>query len=165
MVVAPAAFFENCVSQVDRGPALAAAYPSIGAGKASRIAITFFGSDRSGAVDDPKAMRGAGWRVFVARSRDAGKHLALRAATKVIHRGVVCVNGVGCGLNDTRGLLDLTSSAFDPARGIAASAYTVDPDAQLLTVAAAHTTAGELPKPKPHKKPRKRPHRPHRPDR
>src|SRR3954470_21097726 len=91
-------------AQIDRGPARAAAYPSIGAGKAGRIAITFFGSDRAGAVDNAKP---AAWRVFVARSRDGGRHLAERAATKVIHRGVVCVNGVGCGLNDTRALLDL----------------------------------------------------------
>jgi hypothetical protein len=150
---------------VDRKPALAGAYPSIGAGKAGRIAITFFGSDRRGAVDDAKAMGAAGdpkaaaWRVFVVRSRDGGKHLVQRAATRVIHRGVVCVNGVGCGLNDTRALLDLTATAFDPATGIASSAYNVDPDANILTVAAAYTTTGELRKPKP--KTRKRPPRRH----
>jgi hypothetical protein len=159
--------------QVDRAPALAAAYPSIGAGKAGHIAITFFGSDRRGAVDDAKAMGAAGaaksaaWRVYVARSRDGGKHLVRRASTKVIHRGVVCVNGDACGLNDTRALLDLTSSAFDPARGIAASAFNVDPAANFFTVAAAYATSGELPKPKPKppKKPRKHAHHPHRGDR
>jgi hypothetical protein len=87
----------------------------------------------------------------VARSRDGGRHLVERAATKVIHRGVVCVNGVGCGLNDSRALLDLTATAVDPRTGTAASAYNVDPDANFLTVAAGYTTAGELPKPKPRK--------------
>jgi hypothetical protein len=134
--------------QIDRGPALAAAYPSIGAGKAGRIAITFFGSDRAGAVDDAKP---ASWRVFVARSRDGGRHLAARAATKVIHRGAVCVNGVGCGLNDTRALLDLTSTAFDRATGTAASAYNVEPDGNFFTVAAGYTKAGEPARPKPRK--------------
>jgi hypothetical protein len=153
-------------AQVDRNPARAGAYPSIAAGKAGRIAITFFGSDRAGAVDDAKAMGAAGdaksaaWHSFVARSRDGGKHLFERAATKVIHRGVVCVNGVGCGLNDTRALLDLTATAFDPATGIAASAYNVDPDASFLTVASAYTATGELNKPKP-RKPRRRPPRRH----
>jgi hypothetical protein len=148
--------------QIDRGPALAAAYPSIGAGKAGRIAITFFGSDRAGALDNAKR---AAWRVFVARSRDGGRHLAERAATKVIHRGVVCVNGVGCGLNDTRALLDLTSTAFDRATGTAAAAYNVDPDGNFFTVAAAYTTSGELKKPKPKRGPRKRPPRRHHGDR
>ena len=157
-------------AQVDRKPALAGAYPSIGAGKSGRIAITFFGSDRAGAVDDAKAMGAAGeaksaaWRVFVARSRDGGKHMLERAVTKVIHRGVVCVNGVGCGLNDTRALLDLTSTAFDPRTGTAASAYDVDPDANFLAVASAYAATGELKKPKrgaKPKKPRKRPTRPH----
>ena len=150
-------------AQVDREPALAAAYPSIGAGKSGRIAITWFGSDRRGAVDDAKAMgaagdpKGAQWRVFVTRSRDGGKHLVQRAASRVIHRGVVCVNGVGCGVNDSRALLDLTATAVDPATGISSSAHNVDPGANLLTVAAAYTTSGELRKPKP--KPRKRQHR------
>jgi hypothetical protein len=135
---------------IDRTPARAAAYPSIGAGKAGRIAITFFGSDRRGAVDDAKAMGAAGdpksaaWRVFVARSRDSGKHLVQRAATRVMHRGVVCVNGVGCGLNDTRALLDLTATAMDPRTGTASASYTTDPEAQFFKVAAAYVTAGDL---------------------
>jgi len=157
-------------AQVDRKPALAGAYPSVGAGRSGRVAITFFGADRAGPVDDAKAMGAAGgaksaaWRVFVARSRDGGKHLVERAATKVIHRGVVCVDGVGCGLNDTRALLDLTATTVDPATGIASSSYNVDPDANILTVAAAYTTSGEMKKPKPgarKKKPRKRPPRRH----
>jgi hypothetical protein len=150
--------------QIDRAPALAAAYPSIGAGTAGRIAIAFFGADRAGPVDKAKS---AAWRVFVARSRDGGKHLAERATTRVIHRGVVCVNGVACGLNDSRALLDLTSTAVDPRTGTASSSYNVDPDANFLTVAAAYSTSGELKKPKPKREPRKhrRPSRPRHGDR
>src|SRR4051812_50184295 len=106
---------------------------------------------------EPKA---AGWRVFVSRSRGGGKHLVQRAVSPVIHRGVVCVNGVGCGLNDTRALLDLTATAFDGRTGIASTAYTTDPDAAFLKVASAYVTASELRKPKP--KPRKHRRPPHR---
>ena len=74
----------------------------------------------------------------------------------MIHRGAVCVNGVGCGLNDSRALLDLTATALDPATGTASAAYTADPDANFFTVASGYTTFGELPKKK--KKPAK--HRP-----
>ena len=159
-------------TQVDRAPARAGAYPSIAAGRAGRLAITFFGADRRSAVDDvavkgmgtPGDPKAAAWRVFVARSRDSGKHLAQRAVTRVIHRGAVCVNGTGCGLNDSRALLDLTATALDPATGIAGSAYTTDPDAAFFRVASGYTTAGELrkkPPPKPHH-PRTRHRRPHR---
>jgi hypothetical protein len=137
-------------ARVDRGPARAGAYPSIAAGRAGRIAIAFFGADRRGAVDDIGAMgspgdrKSAAWRVFVARSVDGGKHLVQRTATRVIHRGAVCVNGVGCGLNDSRALLDLSATALDPATGIASSAYTTDPDANFFTVAAGYSTSRDL---------------------
>jgi hypothetical protein len=145
--------------RVDRSPARAGAYPSIAAGRAGRIAITFFGADRSAAVDDaaakgmgnPGDLKAAAWRVFVARSRDGGKHLVQRAATRVIHRGAVCVNGTGCGLNDSRALLDLTATALDARIGTASSAYTTDPDADFLKVAAGYTTSGELRKATPAK--------------
>jgi hypothetical protein len=54
-------------------------------------------------------------------------------------------------LNDSRALLDLTATALDARIGTASSAYTTDPDADFLRVAAGYTTSGELRKATPAK--------------
>lgn len=114
-----------------------AVYPTVAAGKAGRVDIAWYGTNRSGNSNDKAVMGdpalavngkrvGAPWTVEVARSLDGGSAFHILTASAVIHYGELCTSGDGCADTDSRNLLDDFGLALDPTTGGDSTAYTSD---------------------------------------
>jgi LPXTG-motif cell wall-anchored protein len=110
----------------------AAVYPTVAGGRAGRVDVAWYGTDRAGNSNDPKKMGkpnasgSAKWVVELARSTDGGDTFHLRTVTGTIHRGELCTHGSGCGDTNSRNLLDDFGLAIDPTTGLDSITYTSD---------------------------------------
>src|SRR3954452_24014663 len=110
----------------------AAVYPTVAGGRAGRVDVAWYGTDRSGNSNNakkmgkPNAKRSAHWVVDLARSTDSGKTFGIRRVTGTIHRGELCTHGSGCGDTNSRNLLDDFGLAIDPTTGLDSITYTSD---------------------------------------
>ena len=110
----------------------AAVYPTVAGGRAGRVDVAWYGTDRAGNSNEPKVMGkpnasgSAKWVVELARSTDGGQTFRTRAVTGTIHRGELCTHGSGCGDTNSRNLLDDFGLAIDPTTGLDSITYTSD---------------------------------------
>lgn len=118
--------------RINGAPSLAAVYPTVTAGGPGRVSVAWYGTDRYADSNDLKVMgtpntRGAAvWRVYVASSTDGGEHFTQQAVTGPVHTGVLCTQGDGCAIPDSRNLLDDFGAATSPVTGLVSVAYTSD---------------------------------------
>jgi hypothetical protein len=132
-------------SRVDQAPSNTSVLATIAGGGRGTIELAWYGTDRSGASNDPSVMgapgssTGAAWQVYSARSTDFGQTFTQTVATGVVHRGQVCTGGDSC--DDTSGERDLFDDfglAVSPTTGCSSIAYDSDqPQGDL-----AHTYVG-----------------------
>jgi len=124
--------------RVNAAPALSTAYPTVAASSPGHVEVAFYGSTRPGDADDPTAMGApntfgsANWQLFWARSSDFGRTWTQSTVSHVLHTGVLCYNGSGCGqYTGDRNLLDDFGLAISPKSGTAAITFDNDQPAGL----------------------------------
>ncbi len=124
--------------------------PWVAAGSSGRADVVYYGATGGapGTNDDPNNQ----WNVYMAQTIDGGATWGVfKASDHVIHKGSICISGLGCNLNGgDRTLLDFFQVSIDPTNGAADIAYTDDhaaPGSSVLyftrqcTGASATTTA------------------------
>lgn len=130
-----------------------AAYPTVAAGKAGEVFVAWYGTPETGDPNDvavmgrPNTAGAAQWQVYAARSSDYGQTWRRGNVSGVIHTGVLCTFGGGCGTYPgDRNLLDDFGVIVSPTTGLATIIYSNDqPGGQQGKV---HTDfAQELPPP------------------
>ena len=110
----------------------AAVYPTVAAGRAGRVDVAWYGTDRAGNANDAKTMgkpNAAGsalWKVSVARSTNSGSSFTVRTVSGTIHRGELCTSGGGCASDGSRNLLDDFGLAISPTTGLDSVVFTDD---------------------------------------
>jgi hypothetical protein len=113
-------------------PRTAAIYPTVAGGRAGRVDIAWYGTDRAGnsnnakVMGKPNAAGSARWTVELARSTDGGASFTIRTVSATVHRGELCTSGSGCSDTNSRNLLDDFGLVISPTTGLAAIAYTDD---------------------------------------
>ena len=113
-------------------PHSAAVYPTVAGGKAGRVDIAWYGTNRAGNSNDPRVMGkpntdgSADWAVYVDRSTNGGRSFDLRRVTDTIHRGELCTHGSSCGDKNSRNLLDDFGIVISPTTGLDSIAFTDD---------------------------------------
>ena len=117
--------------RLDTGAVRAAVYPTVTAGRAGRVDVAMYGTDRSGRSDQPAdgtpgADGAAPWRVWVARSTDGGRTTKLFAVSDVVHRGRLCTFGSACPGDGSRNLLDDFGASLSPRTGLLNVVFTSD---------------------------------------
>ena len=119
--------------QVNAPPALSSVYPTVAASSPGHVEVAFYGSTRAGDADDatvmgaPNTAGAAPWQLFWTVSGDFGRTWQQTTVTPVIHTGVLCYNGGGCGTYaGDRNLLDDFGLAISPTTGATAIAFDND---------------------------------------
>jgi hypothetical protein len=119
--------------QVSAAPALSAVYPTVAASSPGHVEVAYYGSTRAGDADDatvmgaPNAFGSAPWQLYWATSSDFGKTWSQTTVTPIIHTGVLCYNGGGCGqYTGDRNLLDDFGVAISPTTGSTSIAFDND---------------------------------------
>jgi len=110
----------------------AAVYPTVAAGRAGQIDVTYVGAPepgdsnarttfgRSGAEDSTP------WRIVDARSRDGGRTFTTTPMSAVVHRGALCTYGGGCPGDGSRNFLDDFGAVINPRTGLLTAVFTSD---------------------------------------
>lgn len=116
--------------QLNKGGA--AVYPTAAGGAAGQVKVAFYGTNVTGDSNDPTAMGYPGapgaaqWTVQVASSNNYGKGFGVTTATSTVHTGVLCTEGDGCSIANSRDLYDDFGAAISPTSGSLSIAYTSD---------------------------------------
>lgn len=116
--------------QLNKGGA--GVYPTVAGGAPGVVKVAFYGTSTAGDANDPTAMGDPGapgaaaWSVQVASSKDSGRSFTLSTATGTVHTGVLCTEGDGCSITNSRNLYDDFGAAIDQATGTLSIAYTSD---------------------------------------
>jgi hypothetical protein len=98
-------------------------FPWVTAGDAGRVAVSYYGTDSTGASPEELDVKDAGWQVYSAFSTDFGKTFAeQQTTTDALHKGSVCTSGTGCA-SGTRDLLDFFETDLD-ATGCLVTVFT-----------------------------------------
>ncbi|MDT7550842.1 MAG: hypothetical protein QOE84_3236, partial [Actinomycetota bacterium] len=97
-------------------------FPWVTAGDDGRVAVSYYGTDSTGASAESLDVKDAGWNVYSAFSEDYGQSFAEQRTTPVLHQGSICTSGTGCATG-TRDLLDFFETSRD-ANGCLVTAYT-----------------------------------------
>ncbi|MFL5796581.1 MAG: DUF11 domain-containing protein [Actinomycetota bacterium] len=105
--------------------------PWAAGGKAGVADLVFFGaSGGSGAQPNPQDDPSNQWNVYMAQTVDGGSTWGVfKASDHVIHRGPICIDGLGCNLSTPardRTLLDFLQVSVDPTNGAADISYADD---------------------------------------
>ncbi len=110
-----------------------AVYPTLGAGRAGRVSVAWYGADVEGPSNDIDTMGEASargsvpWRVVVRDSYDGGRTWTPPVkASPVVHTGIVCLTGLSCTEPNSRNLLDDFGVEVHPRTGRTAVVYTSD---------------------------------------
>jgi hypothetical protein len=97
-------------------------FPWVTAGDDGRVAVSYYGTDSTGASAENLDDKDAGWYVWSSFSADYGQTYAEHRTSPVLHQGSVCTSGTGCATG-TRDLLDFFETDRD-ANGCLVTAYT-----------------------------------------
>lgn len=122
----------SATKRVNAAPSLTGVYPTVAAGRAGRVDVSWYGTTRAGDSNDatvmgtPNSAGAAPWAVYVAESVNGGRSFVQAQATGVIHTGELCTQGDACPSNGSRNLLDDFGSTISPTTGLLAIAYTSD---------------------------------------
>lgn len=110
-----------------------AVYPTVAGGKAGRVDVAWYGTNRGGDSNDAKLMGKPGvggsalWKVYLARSTNSGvSFAAARTVSSTIHKGALCTSGSGCASDGSRNLLDDFGVAISPTTGLDSITFTDD---------------------------------------
>jgi hypothetical protein len=119
--------------QVNSGPAVSTAYPTVAAGPTGQVEVAYYGTDRAGKTDDQSVMKlpntdgAAQWYLYWAESTDGGATFTQSAVSDVLHTGVLCTSGGGCdATNGDRNLLDDFGMVISPTTGLASITFDND---------------------------------------
>ena len=119
--------------QLNTGPAVSTAYPTVAAGAADQVAVAYYGTDRDAKTDNQNVMKlpntngAAQWHLYWAKSTDGGATFSQSAVTGVLHTGVLCTSGGGCdAANGDRNLLDDFGMVISPTTGLASITFDND---------------------------------------
>jgi len=123
--------------QINSGPAVSTAYPTVAAGPADRVSVAYYGTDRDGRTDNRSVMgdpivgendhSSAEWHLYYASSTDGGATFTQSVVSDVVHTGVLCTSGGGCGVVEgDRNLLDDFGMVISPTTGLASITYDND---------------------------------------
>src|SRR5438128_1952899 len=101
------------------------------AGAAGIVDVVFYGaSGGKGAQPNPQDDPNNVWNAYFAQSLNGGVSFAVSTASDhVIHKGPICIDGLGCNLSNPprdRTLLDFFQVSLDPTNGAADIAYADD---------------------------------------
>jgi hypothetical protein len=110
-----------------------AVYPTVAAHGTGEVFVAWYGTDRDGdsydvgVMGQPNKKNAAQWHLYAARSADGGRSFVTSVATGVIHTGVLCPNGGGCGTYaGDRNLLDDFGVQINPVTGLASVIFSND---------------------------------------
>jgi hypothetical protein len=113
-------------------PSGAGVYPTVAGGKAGVVKVAYYATTVAGDSNDstamgvPGATGAAQWTVQVAQSTNYGHSFNLSTATPIVHTGVLCTQGDGCSIANSRDLYDDFGTAISPVTGTMSTAYTSD---------------------------------------
>jgi hypothetical protein len=105
--------------------------PWVQAGASGIADLVFYGaSGGAGAQPNPQDDANNSWNVYMAQTIDGGATWGVfQASDHVIHKGPICIDGLGCNLSNPmrdRTLLDFFQVSIDPTNGAADIAYADD---------------------------------------
>src|SRR6266568_269279 len=101
------------------------------AGAPGIVDVVFYGaSGGSGAQPNPQDDPNNSWNAYFAQTTNGGGSFTVTSASDhVIHKGPLCIDGLGCNLSNPmrdRTLLDFFQVSVDPTNGAADIAYAAD---------------------------------------
>lgn len=111
--------------QLNTSPSLTAVYPTVAAGGSGVVEVAWYGTTVDGDANDPNVMKlpgepgAAQWKVYRARSTDAGVSFTQAEVSPVVHTGIVCTDGAACMIPNSRNLFDCFGAVLNRSlRGV-----------------------------------------------
>lgn len=110
----------------------AAVYPTVAAGAAGRVDVTWVGTPTAGDSNDKKVFGKPGiddsapWRIYDARSTDSGHTFVTQPMSDVVHRGALCTFGGACAGDGSRDFLDDFGAVVNPRTGLLTTVFSSD---------------------------------------